>query len=315
MKTAISGIKRVRIPYFTSMLTGLCIALYFAIGFVSDFGTISEDTYILFGAPYAVDIYLGQFWGVITNSFIHILWYQLVGNLLLLLILGTIVERRSGSLHLFLFGLIASTITSCFQLALSNDAGLGLSGVNFALFGFVLARYFTDEKYKNVQIGAISALLSTILVLCIYLNLYQSWNFGLASMYSGFLWGVIIGATRHPIVKYFSYPLIFSIIIFCTVSLFYAPWAAEWQFSQGVLAHERGYKTAAIRNYTECIKIDPAHTLAKDNLRLIRIDELSVQAYNAHRKGDLSRARELYLEILKKDPKNAWAKANLQQLP
>jgi membrane associated rhomboid family serine protease len=308
-------IRKIRITYFTAILAGLCCALYLAISFVSGFGEIDEDTYIIFGAPYAVDIYLGQRWGVVTNSFIHVIWYQLAVNIILLLIFGPIIEKRSGPFRLFLFGLVASTVTSCVQLALSNDAGLGLSGVNYALYGFCLVKSYTDTRYNDLPMGILSALMFTILALCIYLNLFQSWNFGLASMYSGFVWGCLTATLSIKPMKYISGSILFSVAVLCAVSLFYAPWSAEWQLGRGVLAHEQGRKETAYRYYQKCLSMKPGHKLAKENLKLMHIDELSEQAYSAHVSGDYSKARDLYLEILRMDRNNRWAKENLNQLP
>lgn len=302
-------------PWFTVSLISLCIALFFAIGFVSDFGEIDEDTYILFGAPYAVDIYLGQYWGVVSNSFVHVLWYQLLANLILLFAFGSFIERRIGFYRLFWFGLVASTITSCFQLSFSNDAGLGLSGVNYSLFGFLLVRHFIDDRFKGGPIIFVSAGMFGLFFLCAYLNYSHEWNFGLASMISGFFWGILVASLPKKRYRWITVPLLSLTLIFCTIGLFYAPWSAEWTFAQGVKAHEKSQIKKAENFYKKCLELDPSHTLAKENLLFIKIDRLSQEAYTAHSNGDYSKARKLYLKILKLDSKNRWAKENLSQLP
>jgi membrane associated rhomboid family serine protease len=303
------------LPWFTISLVSLCIAIYFGICFVSDFGEIDEDTYLLFGAPYAVDIYLGQFWGVITNSFVHVLWYQLLANLILVFSFGAFIERRIGFLRLFLFGLVASTITSCFQLSFSNDAGLGLSGVNYSLFGFLLVRNYIDERFKGGPIVIVSLIMFGLFFLCYYLNIFQGWNFGLASMISGFFWGILVAALPEPKFRWATIPLLAVTLTFCLVGLFYAPWSAEWTFAQGVKAHENGNLKQAESYYKQCLQIDKDHNLSKENLLMIRIDRLGQQAFAAHKKGNYSEARKLYLKILKLDNNNRWAKENLSQLP
>ncbi len=302
-------------PWFTVSLVALCIALFFGISFVSDFGEIDEDTYMLFGAPYAVDIYLGQYWGVVTNSFIHVLWYQLLINLVVVFAFGSFIERRIGFFRLFMFGLIASTITSCFQLSFSNDAGLGLSGVNFSLYGFLLVRNSTDDRFKGGPILMVSSIMFGLFFLCYYLNIFHGWNFGLASMISGFFWGILVATLPLAKFRWATVPLLGITLTFCIVGLFYAPWSAEWTFSQGVRAHEKGNLKLAQDYYDKCLDLEPSHLLAKENKLMIRIDQLSQEAFAAHQKGHFSKARKLYLAILKLDNQNRWAKENLSQLP
>jgi membrane associated rhomboid family serine protease len=302
-------------PWFTLGLISLSIALYFAIGFVSDFGEIDEDTYMYFGAPYAVDIYLGQYWGVISNSFVHVLWYQLLANILLLFAFGSFIERRIGFFRLFMFGLIASTITSCFQLSFSNDAGLGLSGVNYSLFGFLLVRNYIDERFKGGPIIIVSCVMFGLFFFCYYLNLFHDWNFGLASMIAGFFWGILVAALPEVKFRWATVPILSVTLSFCIIGLFYAPWSAEWTFAQGVKAHEKGDSNQAKKYYEDCLDMDNGHVLAKENLTILKIDELSQEAFLAHSKGDYSAARKLYLEILKLDKNNRWAKENLSHLP
>lgn len=315
LKNQLNSTSDFTFPWFTVSLVSLSIALYFGICFVSDFGEIDEDTYMLFGAPYAVDIYLGQFWGVITNSFVHVLWYQLLANLILVFTFGSFIERRIGFFRLFIFGLVASTITSCFQLSFSNDAGLGLSGVNYSLFGFLLVRHYIDERFKGGPIILVSSIMISLFFLCYYLNLYHDWNFGLASMISGFFWGILVAALPESKFRWATIPILAVTLIFCIVGLFYAPWSAEWTFAQGVKAHEKGKLKQAEYYYKQCLELDSDHALSKENLLIIRIDRLSQQAFSAHSKGEYSKARRIYLKILKLDRKNRWAKENLSQLP
>lgn len=315
LKKQFNNLPEYSFPWFTVSLVSLCLALYFGISFVSDFGEIEEDTYMQFGAPYAVDIYLGQFWGVITNSFVHVLWYQLLANLTLVFAFGAFIERRIGFFRLFMFGLVASTITSCFQLSFSNDAGLGLSGVNYSLFGFLMVRNYIDDRFKGGPLILVSAIMFGLFFFCYYLNIFHEWNFGLASMISGFFWGTLVAALPERKFRWATVPLLAVTLIFCVVGLFYAPWSAEWTFAQGVKAHEKGNLNQAENYYKETLKIDKDHTLSKDNLLFIRIDRLSQLAFLAHQKGEFSKARRLYLKILKLDNTNRWAKENLSQLP
>ena len=307
--------KKFKLPLFTASLIALCIGLYAAISFVSDFGVIDEKTYVLFGAPYAIDIYLGQYWGVVSNSFVHVLWYQLLFNLILVFAFGSYIERRIGFFRLFIFGLIASTITSCFELAFSNDAGLGLAGVNFSLFGFLLIRNKTDERFSNGPVVLASMIMVSLFSLCAYLNYYHEWNFGLYSMISGFGWGLLVGALPIKSWRWITAPILGTTLAFCAMSLVYAPWSADWTCANAVTLHEKGEIKEAEKLYNETLEMNPHHFIAQENLKIIEIDRISDKAYKAHLKANYSEARRLYLRILKIDSKNRWARENLNHLP
>lgn len=301
-------------PFFTFAFIALCVLLYFSIGFLSNFGDVQEDTYKLFGAPYAVDIYRGHFWGVVFNSLLHVYWYQLVLNLIFVFFFLRAFEIILGPYKLFIFGLLASTVTSCIQLALSDDAGIGLAGVNFSLLGFFLVRRNIDERFKFQWIYPLALVLFILFFVMYYLNLSHGWNFGLAAMLGGFVWGALVGFMYFKRTFRFIAPVVLASNLICFTSIVYAPWSAEWNCAKGVRAHEKKNLTLAKTYYEKTLVIDPENYLATQNLQLIRINEWSDQAYQAHLNGEYSKARMLYQKILTEDPFNKWAQANLKEL-
>ncbi len=301
-------------PYFTWAFLGLCILIYLIISLLSNFGEVSQTTYDLFGAPSAIDIYRGKFWGVIFNSLIHVYWYQLTLNLIIAYFFLRIFEKTIGPYKLFIFGLLASTVTSCIQLSLSDDAGIGLAGVNYSLFGFLLVRKNIDPRFQLPWIYKIGSVLFVLFFFMYYLNLYHGWNFGLAAMIGGFIWGALVGFMYFKRTFRFIAPMVVSINLLCFASIFHSPWSAEWNCAKGVKAHEKKDLSTAKTYYLKTLEIDPVNFLATENLRLIQLNEWSDQAYEAHLNGEYSKARMLYHKILKEDPDNEWAKSNLKEL-
>jgi len=298
----------------TWLLIAFCGIIFISIHVYEKAPTISNETLTLFGAPNAIDIYLFQFWGITTNSFVHIKLPHFALNILSLLLLGSYVERRIGSLKFFFFGLFASTISSAFQLAFSDDAGIGLSGVNYALYGFIFSSTFIDARFKIITKHLSLVVMLFFIPLCHWGNLNWGWNVAIFAMMSGFLFGFLV-ATVQTVIKPLSWTLLFSSLIFSVVTLFYCPWSEIWNCAKGISHHEKGEIKQAQEFYELALTINNESSCAIDNLKIIRIDELSGLAFKAHMRGDYIKASMYYDAILKLDPRNQWAKDNKNRLP
>lgn len=306
--------KKLKKPIFTILLTLTCCTIYFLFQYYYDHKNINIE-YSHFGAPYAIQIYEGQYWGVFSNSFLHTNLYHLIFNLIGLWILGAFIEKRIGLFNFILLGFFASTITSIAQLALSNDAGLGLTGVNFFFIAYIITKSFKSELFA-IRAKYIYLILALVGIgIAYYLNEYQSFNIGIEAMVAGLFYGTIVGLSTFASKK--IVPIIFSVLLLITscITLFYAPWSAEWNYFKGYTAHEKGdYETAKFY-YKEAIKINPKHHISLENLRYISIDEISDMALQAHKEENYLLARKLYERVLKLDPNNQWAKENIAKLP
>jgi membrane associated rhomboid family serine protease len=71
--------------------------------------------------------------GMVTHIFGHQSWEHLLGNFMLILLLGPILEERHGSLGLLLMIVVTALATSTVNMALSNNAVLGASGIVFMM--------------------------------------------------------------------------------------------------------------------------------------------------------------------------------------
>jgi membrane associated rhomboid family serine protease len=315
MNDILSGIKRnFNVARFTWLLIGFCTTLLIAIRLFETKEGITNETLTLFGAPSALDIYDFHYWGIVTNSFVHYQFWHFILNILGLLLLGTYVERRVGRLNFFLFGLFASTVTSGMQLAFSDDAGLGLSGVNYALFGFVFIRTFIDERFRMVTKNLALILMLVLIPLCQYGNMNWQWNVATIAMSSGFFFGFFVGLIPSNL-KWLSWSVLSLSLLFSVGAIFYAPWSVQWNCLRGIKFHEKGDLKNAILFYEKSLAINNESLCAIDNLKIIRVDELSGQAFKAHMRGDYIKASMYYDAILKLDPNNQWAKENKKRLP
>lgn len=302
-------------PWLTSILSVISIAIFILFQIYQQDNTPLFKSYSELGAPYAIQIYHGQYWGVFTNSFFHLNYIHLAINLSGLWILGAYLERRLSIFKFFLLGLIASIITSCIQLALTNDAGIGLSGVNLFFLGFILGKSIKSKEFELRNRYLLLLITIIGLSVALYLNLYHNFLLSLEAMTSGLIIGFIFGLlsifkSNLPIIIFGK-----SIISLSIITLFYSPWSAEWNYSKGYTAHEIGNNSEAKKYYTKAIEINPQHSVSKENLRLIEIDELSDKAFDAHENEKYLEAKKHYEDLLKIDPENNWAKENISKLP
>ena len=71
--------------------------------------------------------------GLFTHILGHANWQHLIGNFMLILLLGPILEERHGSMSLLIMILITALITGLANLVFSDGALLGASGIVFMM--------------------------------------------------------------------------------------------------------------------------------------------------------------------------------------
>jgi GlpG protein len=306
--------KNLKQARFTYVLFAYCFLVFGLIQYFRSGDFVPDHILTYFGAPLAIEIYTFHYWGIITNSFVHYEIGNFVLNSIGILLLGSYVERRIGVWNFFLFGLVASTISSAIQLAFSDDAGVGLSGVNYALFGFAFAKTYLDSRFRIVQKNIAFFVMLFFIPFCEYMNVYEKWNVATLALIAGFVVGVLIAflTTSRKVIA--QYSLLF-LLVFSAVSLVYTPWSSQWNCAKGIAWHEKGEIEKARSYYLTAISYNRGSVCGNDNLNIIKVDALSGKAFTAHNRGDYLKARFYYEEIIKIDPKNSWAINNLKRLP
>ncbi len=303
-----------KIPYYTYLISLICVVLFSFVIYYSHFTEISIRLYDKFGAPNANVIYNGHYYGLITNSLVHANFVHLGLNIIAFILLGAFVEKRIPTYRFIIFGIYFSMITSLWQLSISGDAGLGLSGVNMSLMGFIFGKGIYDKKFQLPFRFFFIILAVLVILFCMLLDYLYTRNIGNTALISGLICGTIVGIFS---VKKINVSLIaLSLIGLISIStLFYSPWSSEWNFYKGNSYHQEGDIINAKKYYTKTLEINPKNELAKANLLLLRVDELSNLAYEAHSKALYALARKYYLEILAIDKNNAVARQNIRGLP
>jgi membrane associated rhomboid family serine protease len=279
---------------------------------------LDHEIYELLGAPATLKLYQGQYWGVCINSFLHNAWQLLVFNLIGILYLGSYIERRTSFLTLGILGLLASIITSIVQFTLTDNAGIGMTGVNYFLLSYIYGRSFKDESFKMEFRHATMLVGLAFLALFIFTNSMTSINFGITSMVTGLIFGSITGLLVGARNKIASYSFVLISLIGLSTTLFYAPWSVEWNFYMGLEYYKKGDLEKAKYYYNQTLLIDSKYyssDSSEENLLIIEIEKLSNEAFELHQNGEYIKAHGLYDEILKLDPDNQYAKEQIDILP
>ena len=277
--------------------------------------SLSAELLSKMGAPSAIEIYDGQYWGILWNSFIHSRYDTFIINTIGLWVLGAYIERRVKIYQYFLLGLFASLTTSSIQLAFSNDPGIGFAGVNYMMFFYILGRSWKDEVFQLKFRYPIAIILASILGYCYFQNIYNGWLMGTASMTSGILIGFLIGSIISFRRKILGLTIMILISASLISTLFYAPWSTEWNTTMALRFHNKNKTITAKKYYQKALEINPDNKTAIENLFIIKIEELSDLAYKYHEEKDYEQALIYYEQIIALNPSNDWAKEQLKKLP
>ena len=94
---------------------------------------LPKDARLHYFAEHPKIIDTSSYLGLVTHILGHASWEHLLGNFMLILLLGPILEERHGSLSLLIMILITALVTGLINLAFSSNLLLGASGVVFMM--------------------------------------------------------------------------------------------------------------------------------------------------------------------------------------
>ncbi len=129
-------------PIRLGPLTVALIAICAVVAFLSKLGHKDEFVEKLLitrggGEGPLPEIFGGQFWRLLTPVFLHFGIVHLVFNMLWLKDLGTVIERLSGTRALLGLVLVAGVLSNVGQFIFAGPFFGGMSGVVYALLGYV----------------------------------------------------------------------------------------------------------------------------------------------------------------------------------
>ncbi|MBT3175904.1 MAG: rhomboid family intramembrane serine protease [Desulfobacula sp.] len=124
----------------TYAILALCVLIFFSNGFLAQF--FSSPAHISFSNPY---FYLRLF------SYIagHGSWTHLIGNLMIILLVGPLLEEKYGSGKLLEMILITAISTALLNAFLFTNSLIGGSGIAFML---ILLSSFSNIKSREIPL-------------------------------------------------------------------------------------------------------------------------------------------------------------------
>ena len=284
-------------PWLTWIIAAICVGIFVGVNLSGD--ASSWEGMRRWGAPPAQTIWHGAYWGLVTSVFVHVAIWHLAFNLYWLWILGRILETTIGSTRWLAFFAASAIVSSAAQLAVSGATGIGLSGVIYAVFGFMWVGRRAYPGFARVLPPQTVRLFLGWLVLCIVLTALDVWKVGNAAHIGGLLFGLGVG-WAFVVVPRATWPKLAlgALSLAATVlALTWCPWNFEWVAARAYAAHARGDYAAAVEGYLRCERFHEQTVWVTQNLALAYIamgdDDRYGAAMKKLRSMDPEAAREV----------------------
>ncbi|HEY0792933.1 MAG TPA: rhomboid family intramembrane serine protease [Chthoniobacterales bacterium] len=134
-------------------------------------------------------------WAILATTVVHGSVAHLAFNLLAFRALGAVVEQTIGPIRYFVLLLALAWVSSSYQLGLERVVGIGLSGVIYGIFGYMLGacprdptfRWYVRQNYKVVIGWA---------VVCVVLTQMKILGIANTAHFSGLFFGALCGLTE-----------------------------------------------------------------------------------------------------------------------
>ncbi len=132
-----------------------------------------------------------ELWRLVTPAFVHFNIYHLVFNLLWVLIMGRAIEQIEGSKFMVLIFLASAVISNLAEFMMSGPMFGGMSGVVYALFGYIwMQSIFNPLYYRRILPPAIIPFMLIWFAVCWTGLLGEIANFAhTAGLLIGVIWG------------------------------------------------------------------------------------------------------------------------------
>lgn len=192
---------KARNPYLTpvnTLLVILNVGLFLASDIV--YRVTGSDLLVAMGAMFPPAVLCGQWYRLITGAFLHSDLGHLFNNMLLLVCLGSYLERVLGKIKYLIFYFVmavCSSLTSLVWMLGQEELtwSIGASGVVFAIIGALLWVLLRNRTLLKQQRG-----LLTRFVIMIVLSLYYGFtSVGVdnAAHVGGLLFGFVFGVLLY----------------------------------------------------------------------------------------------------------------------
>jgi GlpG protein len=199
-------------PIVTYTVIGLCL-LVFA-------WTSVDQTGAYFRLVEPIRYQPSGWWALFSTALVHQTIPHLLFDLAAFLALGQIVELTAGKIRFVILLLLVAWMASFSQLYFERAVGVGLSGVVYGVFGFMLGAAPVNRLYLwFVQKNAL--MLIGWAVLCVAFTHFKIMNVANAAHFGGLIFGALCGLYYGlPRLRWMFAALVLVILVWSIVMLF-----------------------------------------------------------------------------------------------
>jgi membrane associated rhomboid family serine protease len=176
-------------PFITLFLVALNAGVYYYL--VANSGTGRDSTLQALLEMHGERVIQGEWWRLLTSTFLHLNFSHLISNLAFLCLLGWLAEREFGHSRVLLLWITSGIAGSIAELLLRPPRfiSIGASGVIYGLSAALFCHYFFRRRDLPARQRCIR---TALLSLLIGLGLYGDWHlFGRVN--PGHLGGLLAG--------------------------------------------------------------------------------------------------------------------------
>lgn len=253
--------------WITVLFTAICIGIWIGISLQPEPTWAAYNRWGYFSYP---DLLNGNYEGLLTNAFVHIAFWHLFMNLYWLLIFGSKIEKEMGMIVLVVLTITSAVISSAFQVIFSDATGIGMSGVLYAYFGFIMVAGFRSEKFRYYLDKSDIRWFLLWLLVCVFITYLELLNIGNAAHTSGLIWGAFVALFLFY--KERTIMAIAAMVVMIALSslpFVWAPWSVNWLADRAYREHKDGHYEKARYYYDEILAKDPENDWAKESRKML----------------------------------------------
>ncbi len=228
--TPILVLANIAIFIITVIAISFLLAIMFRAGKHHQGANNFEEIYLFLGFNSRSQVLNGQVWRLLTNIFLHFSVMHLLGNMIVLIYIGAMIESKLGRWNFLMLYLCSGGMASMVSVIWHDKltAGGGASGAIFGLFGILLALLSTDFYERSAR----RALLISTLIFVVYCIIPGSRQVDYAAHIGGLVSGYVLGMMAYfglinpnPALKKWGISLIGTLItvLFIACSLLFTP--------------------------------------------------------------------------------------------
>ncbi len=173
---------------------------------------------------------------------------------------GAVLERELPARGYGALIVMTTWISSSAELAVTGGTGVGMSGMVYGLFGYLLVQRVWKPVFGRVVRRGTIMLMLGWLVLCFVMTSAGTMNVAnfahLGGLVAGLLAGAAVGEWKGRRLAVAAAALL---LLASAVTLFWAPWLDDWHLARAMRALENGDSAAALPDLEHVLRNHPDH--------------------------------------------------------